>query len=232
MNGVLKLPSRKTIVITGHYGSGKTNLSVNLALELKKRGEDVTLADLDIVNPYFCSAEFAEPLRRRGISLIASLYAGSNLDTPALSGQIDGAIASGRVIIDAGGDDVGATVLGRYHRAIRQNGYEMLYVVNARRFLTGTPREAADLLRQIESASRLRATGIVNNTNLGMETTRQIVEEGIRFGEETARLTGIPFLFTAADKGLAGLNRLKGPVFPVKIVVRKPWESAARSLEE
>lgn len=231
-NEVLKLPNKKTIVITGHYGSGKTNLSVNLALELKRRGEDVTLTDLDIVNPYFCSAEFSGPLRQRGIGVISSAYAGSNLDTPALSGRIEEGIASGRMIIDAGGDDAGATVLGRYHRALSQNGYEMLYVINARRFLTGTPGEAAALLGQIENAARLRATGIVNNTNLGVETTLQIVEEGISFGEETARLTGLPFLFTAADKELRGLDGLKGPVFPVKIVVRKPWESAASLLEE
>lgn len=228
----MKLQNKKTIVVTGHYGSGKTNLSVNLALELKRRGEDVTLTDLDIVNPYFCSAEFSGPLQRRGIGMISSMYAGSNLDTPALSGRIEGQIGSGRMIIDAGGDDVGAAVLGRYHRALVQSGYEMLYVVNARRFLTGTPEEAAALLRQIENACRLRAAGIVNNTNLGAETTLETVEEGIAFGEETARLTGLPFLFTAADRELAGLEGLKGPVFPVKIVVRQPWESAALSLEE
>lgn len=211
--------------MTGHYGSGKTNLSVNLALECKKRGEDVALADLDIVNPYFCTAEYARPLERRGIDLIAPLYAGSNLDVPALTARLGGEIASGRrLIIDAGGDDVGARALGRYSRAIEEaGGCEMLYVVNARRFLTETPEEAAGLLRQIERASRLKATGIVNNTNLGAETTLETVTESMAFAEETARRTGLPLLFTAAR--LDRPEQFPGKLFPVEIVVRKPWET-------
>lgn len=219
------LSQEKIIILSGHYGCGKTTLSLNVCLELKARGEEVTLADLDIVNPYFCSVEFARPLEKRCIGLIASQYAGTNLDAPALTAQLDGAIASeGRLVIDTGGDDAGATALGRYSRAIASVGYQMLYVVNQKRFLTGTPVKAVELLRQIENAARLRAAGIVNNTNLGVETTVDLVAESMNFAVETARLAGLPLLFTAADARLPGLERLKGPVFPVQTVIRKPWE--------
>lgn len=225
-NEVLILADRKIIVVTGHYGSGKTTLCLNLALDFKRRGRAVTLADLDIGNPYFCSAGFRRLLEGQGIELIASGFAGTNLDTPALTNRLEAEIDSGRyLIIDTGGDEIGARVLGRYRRAIAEAGYEMLYVVNACRAQTERPQDAAELLIQIEDAARLKATGIVNNTNLGPQTEAQTVLDSGAFAESTAAMTGLPLLFTAADRHIPGLDGLEGPVFRVEPVVRKPWES-------
>ena len=131
---------KRIVLVVGHYGSGKTNFSVNLAVDLKAAGRDVILVDLDIVNPYFRSADFGALLEERGIGLIAPVYARSNLDVPALDGRLDAVIESDKtLVIDVGGDDAGAAALGRYSAMIREaGGCDMLYVVNAYRYLTQT----------------------------------------------------------------------------------------------
>ena len=134
---------KKLIVITGHYGSGKTNFAVNLALKEAKSGKRCTVIDLDIVNPYFRTADFEELFRENGITFRAPLYANSNLDIPALNIDLRSIInETDRVIIDVGGDDEGAKALGRFADEISAAGYEMLYVINKYRYLTKEPEEA------------------------------------------------------------------------------------------
>ena len=144
------------IAVTGHYGSGKTNFSINLAISIAKNGTSVTIVDLDIVNPYFRTADFSDLLDMQGIHVIVPEYANTNLDIPVLPASVDAAIAQkdGVVILDVGGDDAGAIALGRYAARIRDAGYDLLYVINENRYLTKTPEEAVSLLREIEQASR------------------------------------------------------------------------------
>jgi energy-coupling factor transporter ATP-binding protein EcfA2 len=218
------LKLERCVVVTGHFGSGKTNLAINLALWLKKQGEDVTLADLDVVNPYFRTADFADSAKAWGISLVASEFAGSNLDIPALSGALDAKInGRGYLIIDAGGDDDGARAMGRYAARIAARPYTMLYVVNKYRYLTRTPAEAAALLKDIEAAARLRATHIANCSSLGRETSAGDILASLPYADKTAALTGRPLLLTAAvqrlEQELCGVERL----FPVEIYVKAPW---------
>jgi len=215
----------KVIVVTGHYGSGKTNLSLNLALLARERGEDVTLCDLDIVNPYFRTADFKGIASQTGIKLLASDYANSSLDIPALSGGLESAVnGGGCVIIDVGGDDTGAVALSRYAETIRRKPYTMLYVVNKYRYLMENPSDAAQLLKEIEKASRLTVTHIANCSNLGAKTIADDVVNSRAYADEVSRLTGRPVLFTAADKriaeGLAGLQ----DVFSVGVYVKPPWD--------
>ncbi len=218
-------PGPRITVICGHYGCGKTNLALNLALEAAQTGETVTLADLDVVNPYFRSSEYGPLLESHGIRLIAPVFAGTTLDTPTLSAALYSIFedSAGRVWIDAGGDDVGATALGGLSAGLKAAGYEMLYVINRYRVLSQTPEEAASLLREIESASRLKATALVNNSNLGVETRREALLEALPFAQETARLTGLPLLWSTApdfvDLG-ADADRFK----TVRRLVRFPWE--------
>ena len=214
----------KTIVVTGHYGSGKTNLALNLALWLREQGEPVTLADLDVVNPYFRTADFGQIAKRHGISLVASDYANSNLDIPALSGALDGALGTeGYLIIDVGGDDDGAHALGRYAGRIAASPYTMLYVVNKYRYLMREPKDAAALLADIEAASRIRATHIANCSSLGAETTARDILDSIPYAEEIASLTGRPLLLTAAiNRLIPEINTVNG-LFPVEIYVKTPW---------
>ncbi|WP_199715131.1 ParA family protein [Acutalibacter sp. 1XD8-33] len=214
-------------ILCGHYGCGKTNLALNLALEALKSGP-VTLVDMDVVNPYFRSSEYRPLLEARGVRLIAPVFAGTTLDTPTLSPELFRifSLEAGQVIIDAGGDDAGVTALGGLSARLSETGYAMLYVVNRYRVFSQTPKEACQLLREIESASRLKASGIVNNSHLGVETTLEDLLAARPFGEETARLTGLPLLYsTAPDFALNG-TPLPAGFRAVKRLVTFPWEAS------
>ena len=188
---------KKITIITGHYGSGKTNLSVNLAMQLAKQQEKVTIVDFDIVNPYFRTADFQDLFEKNGITLAASMYANTSLDIPAISFDVERmAYEPGYLIIDVGGDDAGAIGLGRYADALSayQADMDMLYVVNRYRYLTEQPQEALELMQEIEAVSRMRHTGIVNNSNLGRETTAKLIEQSVPYGEQIAAAAGIPLV--------------------------------------
>lgn len=225
-------PLKRFCIITGHYGCGKTNLAVNLAVDLAAERGAVTLVDLDIVNPYFRSSDFTGPLAARGVRVIAPTFAGTTLDVPSLSAAVYSVFeGDGVVLIDAGGDDVGATALGRFARDLGGIDYDMLYVVNRYRALTATPQEAAALLPEIERASHLKATGVVNNSHLRDQTTLATVLDSRRYAEETARLLGLPLRFTTVPEWLtAGLSDTPDAAswvenaYAVRIHVRTPWE--------
>ena len=185
-------------IICGHYGTGKTNLSLNIAINAAKTGRSVTLVDLDIVNPYFRSSDYLTLLREHGIHLIAPGSAGSTLDVPALPAEIYSVFDSPDfVIFDIGGDDAGATALGRFSSNITVHGYEMLYVINRYRPMTSHSPDAVELLREIETASRLKATGIINNSHLMTLTNEQTVLDSLEFAKETARALKLPIKMTA-----------------------------------
>ena len=211
-------------IITGHYGSGKTNFSANLAVKLAERGEKVTVADLDIVNPYFRSADFEEMFGCKGITLATPMYANSNLDIPAISFDL-GRIASesGYLVVDVGGDDAGAIALGRYAKIFAEmsGDVDMLYVVNCRRFLTRTADEALELMYEIEAAASMKHTAIVNNTNLLYETTAEVLEQSESFAEEISRKSGLPIAYTCVPLGISA--NVRDP-FPTEIYVKKIWE--------
>ncbi len=204
------MPKRITI-FAGHYGSGKTNIALNYARYLKSLGGRVSVADLDIVNPYFRTKDSAAELAAEGIGLVVSEFANSNVDFPAMPKEIYALVAERdeRVVMDVGGDDRGALALGRYVPDIREEGdYEMLAVVNASRPLTRTVDDTVDVLREIECACALPFTGIVNNTNLGCETRAEDVRRSVDYASEIARRMGISVRFTCAEthvaKGLVG----------------------------
>ena len=220
--------SRITIV-TGHYGCGKTNLAVNLALDRKAAGRRVALADLDIVNPYFRSADFAALLQGQGVELIAPVYANTNLDVPALTGRLEGLLQEDcDLILDIGGDAAGAAVLGRYSAVIRKaGGYDLLYAVNFYRYLTCTAEESAEILSEIERTARLQATGVVNCSHLMDSTTARTVADTDTRARAVAAACGLPLRFTAVLRPLAEpVRRLlpDGELYPIDLYVKKPWE--------
>ena len=189
-------------VLVGHAGVGKTNISLGLALALADAGFDVTLADLDIVNPYFRSSDYPELLVNAGIRLIAPVLARTTLDTPSLSGELDAAIeqAAGsptkRLVIDVGGDDDGATTIGRWAERLDGAAARVLYVVSAYRSLTTQPEEAAAMLPDIEWHAHLKADAVLNASNLGNETTFDHVRHGRAFARKTADILGLPLVAT------------------------------------
>lgn len=204
---------KRITLFAGHYGSGKTNIALNYARMLKRSGEKVVIADLDIVNPYFRTKDSAAALQAEGIDLVVSDFANSNVDFPAMPKEIYGLVAERgqKVVMDIGGDDRGALALGRYVPDIRaEDDYEMLAVVNAARPLTQTAADAVEVLREIEAACQLPFTGIVNNTNLGQQTTAATVLESVPYANEVAALMGVPVRFTCATAAIA--RELEGKI--------------------
>jgi len=214
-------------LIVGHYGVGKTNLTVNFALDLRKADQAVTLVDLDIVNPYFRSSDYTEMLEDAGISVVAPIFARTTLDNPALSPAIAGAFeeSDGYVLIDVGGDDVGATALGRFRALLASRAYDLLYVVNRNRNLTPTPADALGILHEIEAVTGLKATGIINNTHLQFETSCETVRAGEAFGTECARLAELPLVCVSVPAGIMceGLSTPKDLQYPTQIYVKPLW---------
>lgn len=218
---------KKFIVVTGHYGCGKTNFSINLALEYAKRGHKVTIADLDIVNPYFRTSDYRSILEEKGIEVVAPVFAATNLDIPSLPARMYGIFESDDiVIIDVGGDDVGATVLGRFRPKFEGLDYDMLYVVNRFRSMTVEPEEAVEILSEIEGVTRLKATKIVNNSHLMDLTDENVVTEGVLFANRIAELTELPVWGTTLRKDLVdkGYTRITGEnTYPIDIHVKTVW---------
>lgn len=211
----------RIILVTGHYGSGKTNLAVNLALDLKAAGKDIVLCDLDIVNPYFRSADFSGLMREKGIEAISPVFANTNLDVPSLGAGPAAAIADATktVVVDVGGDDAGAVALGRYAPEICKRPYTHLFVYNYYRYLTQEVGDALQMIKEIAAASRLSFTGVVNNSNLGSETQAETIERSKAPCNALCQQSGLPLCFTAAPR------RLHLPAcYAVDIYVRPPWE--------
>ena len=212
---------KRLTLICGHYGTGKTNIAVNMALDLKRSWDNTAIADLDIVNPYFRTKDSEDDLARAGIKLICSEYANSNLDIPALPQEIYTITddRSMKVILDIGGDDRGAYVLGRIAPAIKEeNDYEMLMVVNAYRPLTRDAASTLEVMREIERACGIPFTGIVNNSNLGVETTPEDVLKTVRYADEISDITGLPVVVTCAQRRVAA--ELEGKIrdlFPLDL---------------
>ena len=212
---------RRVNLFCGHYGSGKTNIAVNFALDLKKKGEDVVIADLDIVNPYFRTKDSQEELDAAGIHLISSEYAGSNVDLPALPSEIYSMVENKNryAVMDIGGDDRGAYALGRLTPFILEEGnYDMFFVVNFLRPLTRTAAEAHEVFWEIQSVCGIPFTGIINNTNLGRLTTAQTVLDSVEETERLCSLTGLPLVMTTVHESL--YEELKGKVtaaFPMHL---------------
>ena len=219
-----RFPHRLTLV-TGHYGTGKTEFSVNLALALAEAGERTALADLDIVNPYFRSRERRELLEAAGVRLIATSQALADADVPALPAELHALLEDRTVrgVLDIGGDPSGARVLARYRPRIVKEDYRLLYVVNAARPEVRTAERSAEVLRAIETVTGLACTGLVNNTHLCGETTAEDVREGAALAEEGSRLTGIPVACHAAEARFLEALKDLDP-FPMEIRMKKPWE--------
>lgn len=219
---------KRITIIAGHYGSGKTNISVNYALDAAKQGMPVAIADLDIVNPYFRSKDMQGMFEQKGIKFISSEYANSNVDTPALPAEAYSVVEdkSRYAIIDVGGDDRGALALGRYVPGIlSENDYEMLFVINKFRPLTSDAASTIEVMREIETACKMKFTGIINNSNIGTETTCEHVIQSEQYAKDVSDMANIPIKFTTVDERI--YDELKDKIqniMPLTLYVRQSWQ--------
>jgi len=210
---------KRLTLFAGHYGSGKTNIAVNYALALAKAGKKTCIADLDIVNPYFRTKDSAAVLEAAGVELISPQYANSNVDLPALPAESYRLVRDKSTygIMDIGGDDRGAYALGRFTPFIlEENDYRMAFVANCYRPLTRTAEDALEVMREIEAACGIGFTCIVNNSNLGPETTAQTVLDSLEFTEKLSRLSGLPVWLHTATEAVAAQLSLS-PVLPLQL---------------
>lgn len=209
----------KITALVGHYGCGKTNLAANLALEMSKSGK-VTVVDIDIVNPYFRTADFKDKFKKYGISLVTTEYANTNLDIPVLNFDIASISEnSDYVIIDVGGGNDGAAALGRYHTVLEEKNTQILYVFNMYRGLSA--EETAQSMREIEHACRMKCTALVNNSNLGTMTEREDILKSKSFEDELVNITGLPVAMRCTTKQMSTPG---AEHFCVERMVRMPWE--------
>ena len=210
---------KRLTLFAGHYGSGKTNIAVNYALHLAKEGKRVCIADLDIVNPYFRTKDSEKELAEAGVDLVSPKYANSNVDLPALPAESYRLVQDKAVygIMDIGGDDRGAYALGRFADFIKaENDYRMAFVVNCYRPLTSNVEDTVEIMHEIEAASGINFTCIVNNSNLGPETSAETVADSLDFINALCAATGLPLWLHTAEKSVA--EKLSGlPVLPMTL---------------
>ena len=196
---------RRVTLFCGHYGSGKTNVAVNYAFALREQGKAVAIGDLDVVNPYFRTKDSEAELKAAGIDVVALPFANSSVDLPSLPSEAYALVQdrSRYAVLDVGGDDRGALALGRYVPfLLEENDFDMFFVANFRRPLTPDAASAYEVMREIEAACGLPFTGIVNNTNLGDETTRAVIDASRPLADELAALSGVPVVMTSAVRAL------------------------------
>ena len=208
---------KRVTLFAGHYGSGKTNIAVNYALHLAAEGKKVCIGDLDIVNPYFRTKDSASELESAGIELISPQFANTNVDLPALPAEAYRLVEDKSIyaIMDIGGDDRGAYALGRYTPSIlAENNYRMAYVANCYRPLTRTPEDALEVMREIEDACHLPFTCIINNSNLGVETTPETITASQEFIAKLCEISGLPLWMTTARADIA---QEMNNVFPLRL---------------
>ena len=212
---------KRLTLFAGHYGSGKTNIAVNYAIALAGEGKKVCIGDLDIVNPYFRTADSAQRLKNAGVDLISPQFANSNVDLPALPAEAYRLVQdrSAYGVMDIGGDDRGAYALGRYVPFLKkENNYKMVFVANFCRPLTQTAEEALEVMREIEAACGLAFTHIVNNTNLGPLSDPAVILDSQAQIQKLTELSGLPLFFTALRADLAPALEKEIPnVFPLQL---------------
>ena len=186
----------------GHYGTGKTNIALNFALMIKN---NVIVYDLDIVNPYFRTLDGKDILEENNIELIASDYANTNVDCPAMNPECYRMIREKDkfAVVDIGGDDRGAYALGRFRNEIlKENNYDMFLIINKYRYETRTPEETIDLMKEIEEVAGIKFTAIINNSNLGKETTKEVILDSLDYAKKVEELTGLEVKYTSIRSDL------------------------------
>jgi hypothetical protein len=216
-------------ILTGHFGSGKTEIAINLALNEKKLHNKTAINDLDVINPYFRSRDVSDLFEQQDIELIAPANRLATSDLPIVSGEIYRVLHDPRyrVIIDAGGDKEGAMALGQYYHEWKHLEPGLLFVLNANRPYVSTLEGARYSIEQIEKAARLTVTGIINNSNIGSETSMADILNGYEMSLELSKMLSTPLLYTTISVDLehvASCFAKSHQVMFIERYMKLPWE--------
>lgn len=219
---------KRISIFTGHFGSGKTEVAVNYAMKMARQDRLTAIVDFDIVNPYFRTTDAKGVLEKQGIWVVTPMYANSNVDVPALPPEINTLFEKKeyKVVLDVGGDDLGARVLGRYKEEIIKDDYELFFVINIRRPMTDTILKIEEMMGDIEASAGIRITRLVNNTNLLQDTTIEEVVEGHARIKEISEKFGIPIGFTSFlghDSHLLS-EKVETEILTLDKYIKLPWE--------
>ena len=221
------LNDKRIRIIIGHYGSGKTEFSVNYAMKLAARDKKVALVDLDVVNLYFRSREKAEILEKSGIRIIGGSIRASSLDIPSIPGEVLSPLqdTSYDLVMDVGGDPAGARALGRYHPYLKEGSYDMFFVLNANRPETQDLDKAMEYMIKIQDVARCKITGIINNTHMLKSTTMEDVLRGYDLAQKVSEETNIPIKYNVCLSSIANdiTEVLEGDLFPINLYMREEW---------
>lgn len=221
---------KKLIIIVGHYGSGKTEFALNYALRLKQKADKVNLVDLDVVNPYFRSRDFAQEFLKKGINVVSAEKGFENADMPALSPRIFGCLQDDDpTLFDVGGDDAGALALGYYHNYFMKMPYEMWCVVNANRPFTSDAHKAYEYIKDIERSSRLNITHVINNTHMLGLTTPADIQKGEDVADELVKIAERDFKhievkYTAGLKNILSQTDVRHEKFYIDKLVKQDFD--------
>lgn len=227
MRGSDILEKERLILFTGHYGSGKTELSINYAIRAAEAGNKVVLVDLDIVNPFFRSSEVKDILETHGVKVISPNFALTSVDVPSLPAEIFSVFVdkSVKVVFDIGGDEVGARVLGRFFPYFQKEAYRMFYVISIKRPLSSIQEDILEMLQEVESKSRLKVTDLINNSNLSYETQEYDIIEGQELITKVSQTINIPITYIAGMKKILDKLSFNNGIelFPLDIYMTPPW---------
>lgn len=224
----MKKHGKRIKIFVGHFGSGKTEIAINCVLDLKNKGLNAMIVDLDIVNPFFRTADVRRCLEQSGIKVITPNFASTALDVPSIPASVYSAFDSDyySVVLDVGGDDAGAKVLGNLSDHIKTDTYDMFFVINARRPLSSDVESVVSLLFDIERASKLKVTGLINNTNLSYETTAYDIIEGQALVNQVSRNTGIPIVAICCTSDVIQTlpDEYADMAIPIELFLHTPWQ--------
>ncbi|EPR13974.1 P-loop NTPase [Ruminiclostridium papyrosolvens] len=216
-------------IFTGHFGSGKTEVAVNYAMKMAEAGYRTAIVDFDIINPYFRTADAKDALEEQNIKVILPMYANTNVDIPAIPPEIYSLFEdkNTKVVLDVGGDDLGAKAVSRFKEEIVSDDYEMFFVVNTKRIMTDSPEKIAEMIAIIEDGANIKVTKLVNNSNLLEETTPEIILEGNHIISQVSEKTGIPIAITAGMEEV--INKIqkseigKTEILSMRKQIHLPW---------
>jgi Ni2+-binding GTPase involved in maturation of urease and hydrogenase len=221
---------RRINIFTGHFGSGKTEVAVNYALKLAEADFKTAIVDFDIINPYFRTADAKETLENKNIRVLLPRFANTNVDIPAIPAEVYSLFQDKtyKVVLDVGGEDLGAKAVSRFKEEITSDDYEMFFVINTKRGMTDTPEKIYEMIAIIEDSANIKVTKLVNNSNLLEDTTPEIILQGNEIISEVSSKTGIPIAFTAGMEQVVNVfnsQQLSGSeILSMRKQIFLPWD--------